>query len=97
MTRTDQPATGHIPRVSVDNAPLTRSKVAGALAVLACAVCCALPFLIAAGGITGAAAAILQQTLLAASAALATAALAMWWLHRRRRDRQPVSPASPAG
>ncbi|MFC0527625.1 hypothetical protein [Phytohabitans kaempferiae] len=70
--------------VRIDAAPPTRSKVTGALAVLACAACCALPLLIAAGVLTGAGAAILEKTLLAVAAGLAAAALGMWWLHRRR-------------
>jgi mercuric ion transport protein len=61
-----------------------RSKVAGALAALAAALCCALPLLIAAGVLTSAGAAIAQQTLLAVSAGLVVIALGMWWLHRRR-------------
>jgi hypothetical protein len=59
----------------VDNAPPTRTKVTGALAALACAACCALPLLIAAGVLTGAGAAIAQQTLLAVAAGLTAAAL----------------------
>ena len=65
--------------------PPTRSKVAGALATLACAVCCALPLLVAAGLLTSAGAAVLQQTLIAVALGLVTIALSMWWLHRRRR------------
>jgi mercuric ion transport protein len=84
VTRTDQPATHH----PHDSAVPARSKVAGALAALACAACCALPFLIAAGVLTGAGAAVLQQTLLAVAAGLGTAALGMWWLHRRRGTRR---------
>ncbi|MEV4703285.1 hypothetical protein [Actinoplanes sp. NPDC049316] len=68
------------------DSPPTRSKVTGGLAVLACAACCALPLLIAAGVVTGAGAALLRQTLLAVAAGLAVAALTMWWLHGRRRD-----------
>jgi mercuric ion transport protein len=75
----------------VDNAPPTRSKVAGALAAFACAVCCAIPFLIAAGVLTGAGAALLRQALLAAAAGLVVAALGMWWLHRRRSARRAAS------
>lgn len=33
----------------IDNLPPTRSKVTGGLAALACAACCAIPLLIAAG------------------------------------------------
>ena len=61
-----------------------RSKIAGALAALACVAGCALPFLIGAGVLTGAAAAVLRSTLLVAAAGLVVAALGMWWLHRRR-------------
>jgi mercuric ion transport protein len=64
--------------------PPVRSKVTGALAALACAACCAIPLLIAAGILTGAGAAILERTLLAVAAGLFVAALGMWWLHRRR-------------
>jgi drug/metabolite transporter (DMT)-like permease len=74
-------------RPSADNAPPTRSKVTGALAALACAACCAIPLLIAAGVLTGAGAAVLNQTLLAIAAVLAALALGMWWLHRRRAAR----------
>src|SRR5687767_9157132 len=78
-------STGHrMTMHKVDNSPPTRSKVTGGLAAFACAVCCALPLLIAAGVLTGAGAAILQQTLLAVAAGLAVIALGMWWLHRRR-------------
>jgi high-affinity Fe2+/Pb2+ permease len=63
--------------------PPTQSKITGALAALACAACCALPLLIAAGVLTGAGAAILQQTLLAVAAGLVVVALGLWWLHRR--------------
>lgn len=72
----------------IDNAPPTRSKVTGGLAVLACAACCAVPLLIAAGVLTGAGAAILEQTLLAVAAGLVAFALGMWWLHRRRAARR---------
>jgi mercuric ion transport protein len=59
----------------VDSAPPRRSKVTGGLAVLACAACCAIPLLIAAGVLSGAGAAILEQTLLAVAAGLAVLAL----------------------
>lgn len=72
------------PTPGIDNAPPRRSKVTGGLAALACAACCALPVLIAAGVLTGAGAAILEKGLLAVAAGLATLALGMWWLHRRR-------------
>ncbi|MET7422142.1 hypothetical protein [Dactylosporangium sp. NPDC005555] len=80
----------------VDNTPPTRSKVTGGLAALACAACCALPLLIAAGVLTGAGAAILEKTLLAVSAGLVVLALGMWWLHRRR-DVQRAAVAGGAG
>ena len=96
MTQTDQPATDHTHLAPVDTAPPTRSKVAGALAALACAACCALPFLIAAGVLTGAGAAIAQKTLLAVAAGLVAAALGMWWLHHRRSARR-VAPAGTSG
>jgi mercuric ion transport protein len=72
----------------VDKLPPTRSKITGALAALACAACCAIPLLIAAGILTGAGAAILEQTLLAIAAGLVVAALSMWWLHRRQSVRR---------
>ena len=63
-----QPVLGYTltPTPTIDNRPPTRSKVSGILAAIACAACCALPFLIAAGVITTAGAAVLQLTLLAA-------------------------------
>ena len=70
--------------MSTDQAPPTRSKVSGILALVACAACCALPLLIAAGVLTTAGAAILQFTLLATAGGLLALALGMWWLHRRR-------------
>lgn len=76
-----------------ENAPPTRSKVTGALAALACAACCALPVLVAAGLLTGAGAAIARDALVAATAILATAALAMWWLHRHRSIRRATAHA----
>jgi drug/metabolite transporter (DMT)-like permease len=72
----------------VDNLPPTRSKVAGALAALACAACCVIPLLLAVGVLTGAGAALLQQTLLAVAAGLAVVALGTWWLHRRHSTRR---------
>ncbi|MGN9910155.1 hypothetical protein ACTMTJ_21635 [Phytohabitans sp. LJ34] len=77
----------HAPPLTVDNAPPTRSKVTGALAALACAACCALPVLVAAGVLTGAGAALARNMLVAVAAVLGTAALGMWWLHRRRGAR----------
>jgi len=71
------------PPQEVDSAPPTRSKVTAALAALACAACCALPFLIAAGVLTGAGAALAQNVLVAVSAVLIAIAGGMWWLHRR--------------
>jgi mercuric ion transport protein len=94
VTQIDQPITGHAHSAPVDNAPPARSKVAGALAVLACAACCALPFLIAAGVLTGAGAAIMEKTLLGVSAGLFAAGLGMWWLHRRRSARRAAAGAS---
>jgi mercuric ion transport protein len=71
-----------------DGKPPTRAKVTASLAALACAACCALPFLIAGGVLTGAGAAIAEQGLIAASALLLAAAATMWWLHRRRQARK---------
>jgi mercuric ion transport protein len=76
---------------TVDNAPPTRSKVSAGLAALACAACCALPVLIAAGVLTGAGAAIAEKGLLAVSALMLTAAAGMWYLHRRRAARNAVA------
>jgi drug/metabolite transporter (DMT)-like permease len=94
MQQDRRPATGlpptsagkvHVdPPVVVDTAPPTRSKVLGALAALACAACCALPFLIAAGLLTGAGAAIAQNVLLGTAGLMVAAAGGAWWLHRRR-------------
>ena len=81
----------------IDNAPPRRSKVTGGLAALACAACCALPVLIAAGVLTGAGAAILQKTLLAIAAGLATVALGMWWLHRRRCAQRAAATSAGCG
>jgi hypothetical protein len=75
--------TGHQAPVTGNAAP-RRTKVTGGLAALACAACCALPVLIAAGVLTGAGAAIVERTLLAVAAGLSVLALGMWWLHRRR-------------
>jgi len=79
--------------IRIDNRPPTRSKVTGALAALACAACCTLPLLIAAGILTGTGAAIMEKTLLAVAAILAAAALGMWWLHRRRTARRAFDHA----
>ena len=68
--------------------PPTRSKVTAALAGLACAVCCALPFLVAAGVLTGAGAVVVENLLLGASGLLIAAAAGMWYLHRRRATRK---------
>ncbi|MEV4276486.1 hypothetical protein [Actinoplanes xinjiangensis] len=73
--------TGPVP-VRIDTAPPRSSKVTGALAALACAACCALPLLIAAGVLTGAGAAVLEKTLLGVAAGLAVLALGTWWRHR---------------
>jgi mercuric ion transport protein len=78
---------------TVDNQPPTRSKITGGLAALACAACCALPFLIAAGVLTGAGAALSQKTLLAVSADLIVLALGMWRPHLRNTARK----AAPCG
>jgi mercuric ion transport protein len=94
VTHTGQPATSKARSVPVDNAPPTRSKVAGILAAVACAICCAIPFLIAAGALTGAGAAIMQQTLLAVAAGLVVAGLGMWWLHRRRNTHRAAAAAT---
>ncbi|WP_433215619.1 hypothetical protein ACQP00_06195 [Dactylosporangium sp. CS-047395] len=74
-----------------------RSKVTGVLAAVACAACCALPLLIAAGVLTIAGAAVAQKTLLAVSAGLAVAALTMWWLHRRRTAPAPTCGCGGSG
>jgi hypothetical protein len=79
---------------TVDNTPPTRSKVTGTLAALACAACCALPFLLAAGVLTGVGAAVVEQTLLAASASLVVLALGMWWLDRRSTARKAAAASS---
>ena len=81
----------HIGPPAVDNEPPTRSKVMGALAVVACAVCCALPFLIAGGVLTGAGAAIAQNVLLGTAGIMVAAAAGMWWLHRRRSARKAAA------
>jgi mercuric ion transport protein len=89
-----QQATGrkHInPPVQANTDPPTRSKVTAGLAALACAVCCALPFLIAAGLLTGAGAALAQNLLLATAGVLVAAAGLMWWLHRRRMARKAAA------
>jgi Flp pilus assembly protein TadB len=83
--------------VVIDNAPPRRSKVAGAVAALACAACCALPLLIAAGVLTGSGAAILAKTLYAVAVALVTVALGMWWLHRRRSARRAAAAGTGCG
>lgn len=94
-----QPTTGrghrHVP--AVDTLPPTRSKITGGLAALACAACCAIPLLIAAGLVTGAGAAVLKHTLLAVAAGLAVAALGMWWLHRRRSARRIAAAGTGCG
>ncbi|ATW50838.1 hypothetical protein [Streptomyces peucetius] len=80
----------HIDQVP-DTKPPTRSKVTAGLAALACAACCALPFLIAAGVFTGAGAAVAEKGLLAVSGVLLAAAGTMWWLHRRRAARKAAA------
>jgi hypothetical protein len=84
--------------VQAGNAPPRRSKVTGGLAALACAACCALPLLIAAGVLTSAGAAILEKALLAVVAGLAVLALGLWWLHRHRSAQRPgVTGRASAG
>jgi hypothetical protein len=58
------------------------------LAALACAACCPIPFLIAAGVVTGVVTALLRNALLAIAAGLAVVALGIWWLHRRRNQQK---------
>jgi hypothetical protein len=77
--------------------PPRRTKVSGVLALVACAVCCALPFLIAAGVLTSAGAAVLERTLIAVAAGLAAVALGTWWLHRRGVARRAAAAAHDAG
>jgi hypothetical protein len=72
-----------------------RSRVAGALAAVACAVCCLLPVLVAAGFLTAAGAVVLRQALFAVAAFLVAAALGLWWL-RRRHSARFVTVASAA-
>ncbi|HYN94736.1 MAG TPA: hypothetical protein VES42_12880 [Pilimelia sp.] len=86
---------GQHPAVKVDSAPPTRSKVTGALAAGACAACCALPLLVAAGVLTGAGAVIAERTLLAVTAGLVALALGMWWLHRRRSAHRAAGLVPP--
>ena len=81
----------HVGPPAVDNKPPTRSKITAALAGLACAACCALPFLIAAGVLTGAGAAIVENLLLGISGLLVAAAAGMWYLHRRRSARKAAA------
>jgi len=71
------PTPAAYPPAGIDTAPPRRSKVTGGPAALACAACCALPVLIAAGVLPGAGAAILEKTLLAVAAGLAAPALGM--------------------
>ncbi|GLX11639.1 hypothetical protein [Microbispora sp. NBRC 16548] len=82
-----------VSRLPDGDGPPLRSKVAAALAALACAACCALPMLIGAGLLTGAGAALAEQTLLTVAGVLVAAAAGMWWLHRRRASRA----SSPCG
>ncbi len=62
-----------------------RVALSGALAVAACAACCALPLLVGAGTLTAGAAAALNQTLLAVSVGLVVLAVVFWGRHQRRR------------
>ena len=78
----------------LDTSPPTGSKVTAALAVFACAACCALPFLIAAGVLTGAGAAVAQKGLLITSAVLLTGAGALWFLQHRRNARKAAAGES---
>jgi hypothetical protein len=78
----------------VDTSPPTRTKVTAGLAALACAACCALPFLIAAGVLTGAGAAVAEKGLLITSAVLLTGAGVMWFLKRRRDARKAAAGES---
>ncbi|WP_433074780.1 hypothetical protein ACQP1P_28000 [Dactylosporangium sp. CA-052675] len=89
-----RPAPARREQPPVDHGPPLRSKVSGVLAAIACAACCALPPLVAAGVLTAAGAAILRQTLLAVSAGLAATGLGLWWRHRRRGARRPAAAAS---
>lgn len=74
-----------------------RAKLTGALALLACVGCCALPYLIVAGVLTGAGAVIAQQVFIAAAAGLAALALGLWWLYARRRTPSDASRCGDAG
>ena len=90
------PARTHLDPPAVDGRPPIRSKVMGALAALACAACCALPFLIAAGVLTGAGAAIVENVLLGAAGLLLAAGAGAWWLHRRRSARRAAAIGQPS-
>lgn len=83
-TRVTSSETTHAHATREDEGVPTRSKVALAMAALACTACCALPFLIVAGVLTGAGAALLKQTLIAVAIGLVVLALGMWWLRRRQ-------------
>lgn len=72
------------PKSAAEEGAPSRTKIAAALALLACIGCCALPYLIVAGVVTGAGAAMLQQTLIAGAISLGVLALGMWWLRRRQ-------------
>ena len=71
------------------------SKLSGSTALLACAACCALPLLLAAGLLTGIGAAVLERTLVVVAAGLAVVALGLSGLRLRRRSR--VTPAAATG
>jgi mercuric ion transport protein len=90
----DRGAVVHQDLPPVDTKPPTRTKVAAGLAALACAACCALPFLIAAGVLTGAGAAVAEKGLLITSGVLITGAGAMWFLQRRRNVRRAAAGES---
>jgi mercuric ion transport protein len=72
------------------------ATVLGGLAGLACAACCLLPALIAAG-VVGAGAGAAVGLLPAVAAALAVGVGATWWLSRRRAGRGCGSTACDAG
>ena len=91
MTQQAADRTHMNPLPDASTQPPTRSKVTAALAAIACAACCALPFLIAFGVLTGAGVALAQNLLLAASGLLIAAAGLMWWLHRRRNAREAAA------
>jgi len=73
----------------------------GGLAGLACALCCAIPLLLAAGILGGAGWAFVGQILPGIAVALTAATSLAWWWARRRpahavRDRQRVADQAGA-